>query len=453
MGGVSVTGSRMRMAGLLAVFTLAACEKDVILQGTRFPVRAPLADSVPLDGQPSPVAPPDQPENRAQPITLPGMVANAEWAQRGGNALHAGPHGRLSAAPQLVWSANIGAGSSKRNRLTAAPVVAGGRVFTMDALSTVTATATNGGTLWQQDLTASFDTGGGQSGGGLAAGGGRVFATTGFGEVVALDPASGAVIWRQRLDSPAAGAPAIAGDTVYVASADGTGWGIAASSGKVLWHLGGAADNISMAGGAAPAVDGGRVIFPFSSGLLMAAATDTGGSLWTSAVSGTRLGRAYANIGDITGDPVVAGGVVYAGTEGGRTGAYDLATGARLWTANEGALNPPLVVGGSVFVVNDEARLVRLDAGTGAVIWAVQMPYFVKDKPTRISGIFAHYGPVLAGGHVVVASSDGLLRLFNATDGSLAGSVAIPGGAASAPALAGGMLFVVTAKGQLVAFR
>jgi outer membrane protein assembly factor BamB len=33
------------------------------------------------------------------------------------------------------------------------------------------------------------------------------------------------------------------------------------------------------------------------------------------------------------------------------------------------------------------------------------------------------------------------------------GSAAIPGGAASDPALAQGMLFVVTAGGQLLAFR
>lgn len=439
------------LAGL--ALGLAACEKDVILTGTRFPVRAPLADSVPVDGQPDPVPAPDQPENQSKPIALPGMVANADWTQRGGNALHAGPHGRLSAAPQLVWTASIGAGNTRKNRVTASPIVAGGMVYTMDALSGVAATSMTGATVWTRDLTASFDSGGGESGGGLAAGGGRVYASTGYGELVALDGGSGAVVWRQRLDSPAAGAPSVQGDTVYVAGVDGTGWAVAAGSGRVLWHLPVAGANFSMAGGAAPAVDGTSVIFPFASGLLMAAATDTGVSLWTSAIAGTRLGRAYANVGDITGDPVVSDGVIYVGTEGGRTGAYRADTGERLWTANEGALNPPLVAGGSVFVVNDENRLVRLEASSGAVIWAEQMPYFTKDKPTKLSAISAHYGPVLAGGHIVVASSDGVLRLFNPTDGALAGSVALPGGAASAPALAQGMLFVVNAKGQLLAFR
>ena len=132
---------------------------------------------------------------------------------------------------------------------------------------------------------------------------------------------------------------------------------------------------------------------------------------------------------------------------------FDAATGKRLWTAAEGALNPPLVVGGSVFVVNDEARLVRLDASTGDVIWQAEMPYFDKDKAKKHKAITAHYGPVLAGGRIVVASGDGPLRLFDPTTGTMVYSVDIPGGAASAPVLAQGMLFVVGGNGQLHAFR
>ena len=43
--------------------------------------------------------------------------------------------------------------------------------------------------------------------GGLAASGNRVYATSGYGELVALDAGSGAVVWRQRFDSPVTGAP------------------------------------------------------------------------------------------------------------------------------------------------------------------------------------------------------------------------------------------------------
>ena len=443
-----------RLAGLsMTLGVLVACDKEIILPGERFPVRAALEDSIPVEGEPLPVAAPEEPENQTRPIGLPGMVANADWTQRGGNALHDGPHGSLSAAPQLVWAANIGAGNSRRNRITATPVVSGGMVYAMDALAHVTAVSTAGAVLWQADLTAEFDRGGAQSGGGLAASAGRVYATTGYGEVVALDGSSGALLWRHRLGAPAAGAPAVAGAQVYAMSADGTGWALDAGTGRVVWTMPAAENVLASDTGAAPAVSGGTVFFPFAAGVMIAASSDTGTGLWQAAITGNRLGRAYANSGDITGDPVVTGGAVYVGTQAGRIGAFREDTGETLWTAEEGAMNPALVVGGSVFAVGDAARLVRLDAGSGERIWAVDLPEFTDAKAKKYSGIYSHFGPVLAGGRVVTASSDGALRLFDPTSGAVVGTAAIPGGAASGPVLAQGMLFVVTAQGQLLAFR
>ena len=184
------------LMALVASVALSACNKDVILEGTRFPIRAPLADSVPVEGQPEPVPPPDRAANTSAPISLPSAIVNADWPQRGGSVRHSGPHGALSAAPQLVWSVAIGVGNSKKNRINAAPVVSGGSVFVMDALSGVTAVSVQGAKLWYADLTAPFDNGGGVSGGGLAADGGRLYATTGYGETIALNAADGKVLWR-----------------------------------------------------------------------------------------------------------------------------------------------------------------------------------------------------------------------------------------------------------------
>ena len=439
--------------GLVLCGLLAACEKDVILTGERFPVHAPLEASVPVEGEPAPVAPSDQPENTSVPIAVGAAQSLGEWSHRGGNARHTAPNASLSAAPVRVFSVNIGAGNSKRQRVSASPVVSNGRVFAMDSGTKLTAVSTAGAAQWSVDLTADFDRGGDVSGGGLAVQGGRVFATTGYGELVALDAASGAIVWRQRLDAPLTGAPAVDGNAVYAVGRDGSAAALAVDTGRILWQVPGTPSASGMIGASSPAIGDAEVYFPFASGEIAAVGKDGGERAWGAAVAGKRLGRAYAIVGDITGDPVISGGVLYAGTAAGRTVAIDAATGMRLWTANEGALNPPLVVGGSVFVVNDEARLVRLDGGTGDVIWSVEMPYFTKDKAKKRKAIFAHYGPVLAGGRIVVASSDGALRLFDPTNGNMVASVDIPGGAASAPALAQGLLFVVGGNGQLHAFR
>ncbi len=433
---------------LAALAVIAGCtDREPVLEGVRQDPRTAVIGTEPEPGAlaPKPVL--------AQSIALPAAQANADWTARAGNSAHHIAHVALPGPLSPLWTASIGAGEGRKNRIAADPVVAGGRIFTLDANATVTATGTNGATLWQADLTPAADRAGEASGGGIAFGEGRVFVTTGFGELVALDPATGGVAWRQRLDAAVGGAPAVSDGRVYVVARDASAWALKASDGKVEWTLPGTPSAAGVMGAAAPAVDARQVIFPFSSGQMVAVAKDSGTGLWGAQVAGQRQGRAYAAYSDLTGDPVIAGGAVYAGTAAGRLAAVNADTGLTLWSARDGALSPVAVAGGSVFLVNDEDQLVRLNDATGEEIWRVDMPYFTKDRDKRRKAVVAHFGPVLAGGRLIVASSDGLIRAFDPASGALAGSVELPGGAASAPAVAGGVLYVVTKDGKLRAFR
>ncbi len=450
---VRTMAKAITLAAMAGFTLLPGCAvREVILEGERFDPRADLSASETVDGAAPLVDTTNLVTNRADPVGLPPVQGNADWPQRAGNARHLAPHASLSGAPVRVWTADAGTGNSRRARITAAPVVAAGRVYTIDAESRVTAVSTGGAVLWSVSLTPDFDATL-LSGGGLAFGEGRLFATTSYGEIVALDAASGAVAWRQRLSSTITGAPAVDGGVVYAVGRDSSGWAVRADNGRVIWTVPGTPTLSGMIGSAAPAVTAKAVLFPFASGEVSAVARETGTPLWSSTVAGERRGRAYAGISEITGDPVVAGAVTYVGNQSGRTVAVETETGKRLWTAKDGAYGPVLPVGNAVFLVNDEARLVRLDASTGETVWSVDMPYFLKDKPQKRQAITTHYGPVLAGGRLVVVSGDGLVRLFNPTDGAMVGSAEIPGGAAAPPALAGGLLFVLGGKGQLHAFR
>jgi len=374
-------------------------------------------------------------------------------APSSGGPAHRIDHPALAPAPALAWSAAIGKGNNRRHRISSDPVILDGRVFTMDSLSQVTATSTAGKTLWTRDLTPSTDRPGDASGGGVAAVGSKVFATTGFGEVFALDAASGDVIWQQALDAPATSSPTVMGDLVYLVSRDNRAWAIGADDGRVRWQLPGTPSESGMVGGAGPAVTDRVAIFPFGSGELVAALRQGGVRLWASAVSGQRSGRAYANVTDIVADPVVIGDVIYTGNQSGRSVALDLASGKRIWTADDGAYGPVWVAGGSVFLISDQAVLVRLDAATGKRIWGVPMPYFKRERARRSKAVFAHFGPVLAGGNLWVASDDGTLKAFDPADGTERQTIKLPGGAASNMAVAGGTMYVISGRGQLLAFR
>jgi len=152
---------------------------------------------------------------------------------------------------------------------------------------------------------------------------------------------------------------------------------------------------------------------------------------------------------------VVDGTTVYVGNFSGRVVAMNVANGERLWTAAEGAISPVWPAGDSVFLMNDLNALVRLDKATGTPIWRTELPSAVVRGALFRSqrAVVAHYGPVLAGGRLIVTSSDGLIREFDPQSGALIGTTEIPGGAASNPVVAGQTLYVVSKSGQLVAFR
>ncbi len=422
---------------------LAACNRDFILEGERFALRAPFAEDA---GEP--------PVNRAAPISLPATSLNSEWTHRLGTASTRIGHPSLGGSLQPVWSVPIGQGDGRRHRITAEPVSTGGLIYTLDSRARVTAVTTGGEVAWTRDLTpADTRNPDSASGGGLAVANGRLYVTSAFAQLWALDLRSGEVVWNKRFDASLSAAPTVTGSHVYVVASDSTGWAIDAATGQTDWQLSGAPSPSSIVGGAAPAVAGDLVLFPTPAGELIAARRDTGQVMWRRAVAGTRIGMAYAAVTDVTGDPVVQGDVIYVGNQSGRVMALNRSDGRPIWTADEAAYGPVWPAGGSVFLMSDRNRVVRLDAGSGAFIWGHALPLFTETRERRRAGIYPHYGPVLAGGRLIVGSGDGVLRSFDPTSGEQIGEVALRSGAAISPIVVGGTLYVVSRDGQLTAYR
>lgn len=443
------------MGAMACVAAIAACApKPLILKGPRFDPRTPLSEVMKDASKPDAPSPSTAPKNRVLAANLPAPVANADWPQRMGGPQHRAPDAALAMPLRPLWAAPIGKADDRRHRITAVPVVAGGRIFTMDSQSTVSATSTDGKTLWNLNVTPARERAYDTAGGGLAFGDGRLFVASGFAELKALDPATGKVLWTQRFHAPIAGTPTVEGQVVYVVTRDATGWAIDAGSGKVRWQLDGTPSTAGVTGGAGPALSARFAILPFPSGQVLGALKPGGTQLWSQTVAGERIGQGYGSIRGITGDPVVAGDRIYVGNATGAVMALNGNTGEVIWSAPHGVTSPVAVAGGSVYLVSDLSKLTRLDAETGAVIWEQQLPYYVPVKKAKNRrDIYPQFGPILAGGKLVVASGDGQVRLFDPASGKEAGSVALGAGAASDPVVAGGTLYVVTQDGQLRAFR
>ena len=438
---------RVPRGGTVAValsIALAACgQGEAILQGERLDISAAAPGLM--------LAPATAP---ATPFAPPSQVAHGAWTHTNGTPAHAIQHPALSANPILVWSTRVGSGDSRGNRITAAPVGAGGLVYTLDSQAGVAAVdAASGGLVWQADVSTPSDPSSDASGGGLALSSGTLYVTSGFGTLTALDARTGGTRWTQDLDAAATGAPTTEGDLVYAVSRDGLGWAVETSNGRVRWQVDGIGDAAGVTGPAGPAVSGRSVFFPFGAGDIVAALQDGGTRLWGAAVVGARDGRAYFELDDITGTVVADGGTLYAGNATGRIVALDTTTGERIWTAQDGAVGPVWPAGGSVFAVTDAGAAIRLDAATGAKMWSTDLPTFTATRERRRKGVVAHYGPVLAGGRIWIASSDGVLRGLDPSTGALVSQLTLPAGAASAPVVINRVMYLMDERGHLNALR
>lgn len=426
---------------VLAVAALSGCslfEEEERLEGERLPVRQ---------------APQEGSTGRVVQTPVPAEAAPGDWTQSGGGAAHAGGHLALDPPLDEVWRADAGAGAGSDTAITAAPIVAGGRVFALDAEAGLSAfDAGSGAARWRVSLVPEGEEDGAEGfGGGLAAGGGRVFATTGFGEVIALAADSGEAIWRRRLPAPFRSGPALGGGRLVAVTRDGTAYGLDAADGSILWRQRGVAGETAWLGGASPLIAGGAAVVPFPSGELVALQAGTGRRGWSGVMTGGRRGFARSAITELTGQPVLAGDLTIAANQSGRIAAFDGRTGRRVWTRAVGATRPLWAAGDTVWLVSDLAVLMRLDAGTGETLWQRPLERF-EDMEDREDPIL-YSGPVLAGGRIWLTDSLERLHAYDALTGEGGPEIELPGVALTGPVVAGGRLYLLTRDAELVAYR
>ena len=106
-------------------------------------------------------------------VGVPLAEVNQEWPQAGATASKSYGNLALSATPSQVWTQKI-AGSSSKQRLAAAPVIGGGRLFVMDTEGTVHAfDAASGAAAWSQSFQIKGDNQSSVYGGGVSFNDGR----------------------------------------------------------------------------------------------------------------------------------------------------------------------------------------------------------------------------------------------------------------------------------------
>ena len=392
------------------------------------------------------------PATAAMPVSLADPVVNTEWAQAGGNASKSMPHLALGQSLGEAWSVSIGNAGNLSARLAAAPVVGDNKIYTIDTQSTVRAfNAQTGASAWATQFGTERGNNASLFGGGVAYDNGRIYASNGLGYVAALDARNGGIIWQVHPTGPLRGSPTVSGDTLYVITQDNQIYSLKTSDGTTNWSQAAALEIAGVFGSASPAVGQGTVVAGFSSGELNAYRYENGRVVWQDALARTSIRTSVSSLSDIDAAPVIDSGQVIAIGQGGRMVALELISGQRMWELNLAGIATPWVAGDWVFVVTDDAKVLAIARATGKIRWINQLPQFRNQKGK--SGLISYVGPVLAGGRLIVAGSNGAIININPVDGSFQNQTGVKAPVRLPPVVANSTLYLLDEDGRLHAFR
>jgi outer membrane protein assembly factor BamB len=201
--------------------------------------------------------------------------------------------------------------------------------------------------------------------------------------------------------------PALAGNTVVVASADGNIARVEADNGKQLWRIKAGMDLTS-----SPASDGDLIVVGGAKGMLLAFDMD-GKPLWKVQLSS-----------EILSPPAVAHGFVVARSIDNRIVGFDAKTGEKKWTVQRPS--PPLTLrlapgmavhDKDVVIAQPGGKLASLLIATGAPRWEIEVG--VAKGSTELERVTDIGGtPVVYDGDVCAVSYQGRVGCFDLATGS-----------------------------------
>ena len=384
-------------------------------------------------------------------VTLPPAAVNEAWAQPGGNASKSPGHVELGQGLSRIWTAKV-TGANPRARLAASPVMSDGRIYVVDTTARVTAfDANTGAQIWSNALEIEKDGKPSRFGGGVSATGTNVFATNGVGDVASLAADTGALVWKKRPAGPLRGAPTLSNGNVYVMTQDNQIYALRQSDGEAQWNEAGPVSASGIFGVGAPAAAQGTIIAGYSSGELAAYRYENGRSLWSDTLSRTAMSTSVSTLTDIDADPVIDRGRVFALGKGGRMASYELVSGQRIWEINIAGISTPVTSGEWVFVMTDEARLLCVARSTGKIRWISKLQRYKNEKKKKKP--ISWYGPVLAGGRLVIANSHGAVWSVAPDEGTATEILDVGNDVSLAPIVAKNILYVLDDSGRISAFR
>lgn len=378
-------------------------------------------------------------------VEIEDPTLNMDWPQADYSPTHRIPHLEAGDLKNIVWKTSIGQGNTRTGFLLSTPLIENDVIYTIDTAARLRAkNIQTGKDIWQRQIeTQSRQEG--HSGGGIALGDGKIFATLSSADVIALDNVNGEVIWHITLPYAIRTAPTFYKGYIYLITKNNRLICLDASTGTKIWQQEGSEHSCSLIGGGKPAVQFDTVIAPYSSGELYAVRRENGFPLWAESLSALKVFSSTSMVSHIKASPVIDGNLIIALSQSGRMAAADYRTGNIVWEREIRGTSTPIVSGNFIFAVTSDHQVVCLVRESGHIIWVTQLPGYQEKKS------ISYAGPVLAGRKLILTSSDGKAIFLNPENGENMDQLTLPGPCYLPPIVANKVAYFLTESGTLVA--
>jgi outer membrane protein assembly factor BamB len=383
------------------------------------------------------------------PVVIPAAKPNSEWLASSGNQSFV--HENISAPKNFVIkeSVSFGKGVGSDQHLSATPIVANGKIYTIDSKGLVSAFDSEkiNKRLWQYQIKLPNEKGN-FSNAGILLHAGKIYVSTGSNMVVAIDAEEGKLAWTRNINSIARSAPAAEGNIVVVNTADNKLYALDSNDGGVLWVHSGAAEEMSVAGSAAPVIANGVVFVPYSSGELYALKLTDGGEIWSDTLTAASGNNGTYLFADIDASPLVVGSSIYAISDDGVLVASETATGKRLWEHSVSGSKTPWFASGFLYILNDNSEIICLKAATGGIKWVKKLPAYRNEA--KKSDPIEWNGPVLAGDMLLLAGSSGQMLSLSPETGDIVSKTEVPKDVYVSPVVVNERIYLINDNAKLV---
>lgn len=350
-----------------------------------------------------------------------------------------------------VWSRRIG-GKAYDRASALVPALSGGRIFAASADGNIMALEPGGRVIWEvnvrdfyssEERDDSFSKKTDAITGGVGAGGDLVVVGTSAGELVAVNQSDGSLAWRADTTSEVLAPPALDRNLVVAQSIDGKVAAFDALDGTRRWIYSTSVPPLTLRGTTAPILTSDIVVAGFANGRIVAMDRQRGLAGVDQRIAIAQGKSDLERLVDVDGRMVLVGSRLFAASYQGTVTSLDLNNGRIAWQ-NDSSSSAGVAAGfGNIYVAHSDGRIFALDEGDGDEVW-VNDALLNRELTT----------PSTISSYVAVGDLGGYLHLIAQSDGRFVGRRKVDSDALRSPAIVdGSRLYLMTGGGELLAFE